>query len=42
YTLLGIDPEEVLTAPDGRPIPLVQDAAPIPQLLAGQPGTGIE
>jgi len=27
----------VLTAPDGRPIPLVQDARPIAQLL---PGTG--
>jgi uncharacterized protein (DUF1501 family) len=38
YTLLGLDPGHVLTAPDGRPIPLVQDARPIAQLLSGAGG----
>lgn len=38
YTLLGLDPGHVLTAPDGRPIPLVQDARPIAQLLPGAGG----
>lgn len=35
YTLLGLDPQHILTAPDGRPIPLVQDATVITQLLPG-------
>ena len=39
YTLLGFDPDHVLTAPDGRPIPLTQQAQPIAQLLPGTAGS---
>jgi len=39
YTLLGIDPNHTLTAPDGRPIPLVQDARPIAQLIPAPAGS---
>lgn len=38
YTLLGFDPNHVLTAPDGRPIPLSQEARLIAQLLPKTPG----
>jgi hypothetical protein len=34
YHLLGIDPETTLTDRTGRPVPLVQDAAVIPEVLA--------
>jgi hypothetical protein len=34
YHLLGFDPRTHLTDRTGRPVPLVQDASPIPELLA--------
>ncbi len=33
YTKLGIDPGKILHAPNGRPVPLVSDPTPIPELL---------
>jgi uncharacterized protein (DUF1501 family) len=39
YTLLGFDPDHVLTAPDGRPISLTQQAQPIARLLPGTAGS---
>jgi uncharacterized protein (DUF1501 family) len=33
YTKLGIDPGKLLYAPNGRPIPLVSDPTPIPELM---------
>lgn len=38
YTLLGFDPNHTLTAPDGRPVPLVQDARPVAQLVPDTAG----
>ena len=34
YTKLGIDPNKVLHAPNGRPVPLVSDPTPIRELMA--------
>lgn len=42
YTLLGIDPQHLLTTPDGRPVPIVQDATAIAQLLPGHSGADIK
>lgn len=42
YTLLGLDPQQILNTPDGRPIPLTQDGQPIAQLLPTASGTASE
>ena len=42
YTLLGLDPQQILNTPDGRPIPLTQDGQPIAQLLPTSSGTASE
>ena len=42
YTLLGLDPQQRLNTPDGRPIPLTQDGQPIAQLLPTASGTASE
>jgi len=34
YRKLGIDPGKIYQAPDGRPISLVSDPRPIPELFA--------
>ena len=33
YAKLGIDPGKILRAPNGRPVPLVSDPTPIPELM---------
>ncbi|TWU11806.1 hypothetical protein CA54_06170 [Symmachiella macrocystis] len=35
YTSLGMDPEQVLHSPDGRPVTLVRNGSPIRQLIRG-------
>lgn len=42
YTLLGIDPQHILTAPDGRPVPIVTDATAIAQLIPGNLGAAAQ
>jgi len=34
YTKLGIDPDKIFYTPDGRPVHLVSDPAPIPELCS--------
>jgi hypothetical protein len=34
YRKLGIDPGKIYLAPDGRPVHLVSDPRPIPELFA--------